>query len=48
LVDERLFKLHHKKRKETLDISLGHGDLLVMERLSSEPLEAFGAKNQKN
>jgi len=30
LGDERLFKLHHKKRKETVDISLGHGDLLVM------------------
>jgi alkylated DNA repair dioxygenase AlkB len=30
LGDERLFKLHHKKRKETLDIVLGHGDLLVM------------------
>jgi alkylated DNA repair dioxygenase AlkB len=30
LGDERLFKLHHKKRKETLDIILGHGDLLVM------------------
>jgi len=30
LGDERLFKLHHKKRKETLDITLGHGDLLVM------------------
>jgi alkylated DNA repair dioxygenase AlkB len=30
LGDERLFKLHHKKRKETLDINLGHGDLLVM------------------
>jgi alkylated DNA repair dioxygenase AlkB len=30
LGDERLFKLHHKKRKETLDIALGHGDLLVM------------------
>lgn len=30
LGDERLFKLHHKKRKENLDISLGHGDLLVM------------------
>lgn len=30
LGDERLFKLHHKKRKESLDIYLGHGDLLVM------------------
>lgn len=30
LGDERLFKLHHKKRKVTLDINLGHGDLLVM------------------
>lgn len=30
LGDERLFKLRHKKRKETLDIILGHGDLLVM------------------
>jgi alkylated DNA repair dioxygenase AlkB len=30
LGDERLFRLHHKKRKETLDINLGHGDLLVM------------------
>ena len=30
LGDERLFKLHHKKRKETLNINLGHGDLLVM------------------
>jgi alkylated DNA repair dioxygenase AlkB len=30
LGDERLFKLHHKKRKETLAITLGHGDLLVM------------------
>jgi alkylated DNA repair dioxygenase AlkB len=30
LGDERLFKLHHKKRKETLDITLCHGDLLVM------------------
>lgn len=30
LGEERLFKLHHKKRKETLDITLGHGDLLVM------------------
>lgn len=30
LGDERLFKLHHKKPKETLDITLSHGDLLVM------------------
>lgn len=30
LGDERLFKLHHKKRKENLEINLGHGDLLVM------------------
>jgi alkylated DNA repair dioxygenase AlkB len=30
LGDERLFKLHHKKRKEILDICLGHGDLLLM------------------
>lgn len=30
LGDERLFKLHHKKCKEKLDIVLGHGDLLVM------------------
>ncbi len=30
LGDERLFKLHHKKRKETLELNLGHGDLLVM------------------
>jgi alkylated DNA repair dioxygenase AlkB len=30
LGDQRLFKLHHKKRKETLNIILGHGDLLVM------------------
>jgi len=28
--DSRLFKLHHKKRKETLDIQLEHGDLLIM------------------
>ena len=27
LGDERLFKLHHKKSKETLDVALGHGDL---------------------
>ena len=30
LGDERLFKMHHKKRKETLNITAGHGDLLVM------------------
>jgi alkylated DNA repair dioxygenase AlkB len=30
LGDERLFKLHHRKRKETLAIQLEHGDLLVM------------------
>lgn len=30
LGDERVFKLHHKKRNEILDIRLGHGDLLVM------------------
>ncbi|MGZ5050704.1 MAG: alpha-ketoglutarate-dependent dioxygenase AlkB family protein [Methylobacter sp.] len=30
LGDERLFKLHHKKTKDKLDIVLGHGDLLVM------------------
>jgi len=30
LGDERLFKLHHKTHQETLDIKLGHGDLLVM------------------
>ncbi|MEY3287969.1 MAG: hypothetical protein RLZZ419_211 [Pseudomonadota bacterium] len=30
LGDERLFKLHHKKSKQTVDIILGHGDLLVM------------------
>jgi alkylated DNA repair dioxygenase AlkB len=30
LGDQRLFKLHHKKGKEKLDIVLGHGDLLVM------------------
>jgi alkylated DNA repair dioxygenase AlkB len=28
--DERLFRLHHKKSKEKLDIVLGHGDMLVM------------------
>lgn len=30
LGDQRLFKLHHKKSQEKLDIVLGHGDLLVM------------------
>ena len=30
LGDERLFKLHHKKTKETVNITLGHGDLLIM------------------
>jgi len=30
LGDQRLFKLHHKKCKEKLDVVLGHGDLLVM------------------
>ena len=30
LGDERLFKLHHKKRKITLDIAFKLGDLLVM------------------
>jgi alkylated DNA repair dioxygenase AlkB len=30
LGDERLFKLHHKKTKEIVDITLGHGDLLIM------------------
>jgi alkylated DNA repair dioxygenase AlkB len=30
LGEQRLFKLHHKERKEKLDIILGHGDLLVM------------------
>lgn len=30
LGDERGFKLHHKTRKITLDVMLGHGDLLVM------------------
>jgi alkylated DNA repair dioxygenase AlkB len=30
LGDSRLFKLHHKKRRENLDIVLEHGDLLVM------------------
>lgn len=28
--DERLFKLHHKTSKQTLNITLRHGDLLVM------------------
>jgi alkylated DNA repair dioxygenase AlkB len=30
LGQERLFKLHHNKRKERLAIDLSHGDLLVM------------------
>ncbi|WP_340121680.1 alpha-ketoglutarate-dependent dioxygenase AlkB [Methylobacter svalbardensis] len=30
LGEQRLFKLHHKKSQEKLDIVLGHGDLLVM------------------
>jgi alkylated DNA repair dioxygenase AlkB len=30
LGEERLFKLHHKKSKQTLNINLQHGDLLVM------------------
>jgi alkylated DNA repair dioxygenase AlkB len=30
LGDERLFRLHHKKSKQTLNITLQHGDLLVM------------------
>lgn len=30
LGDERLFRLHHKKTRDKLDIILGHGDLLVM------------------
>jgi alkylated DNA repair dioxygenase AlkB len=30
LGDERLFKLHHKTRKTTLNVVFGHGDLLVM------------------
>jgi alkylated DNA repair dioxygenase AlkB len=30
LGEERLFKMHHKKTKQTLDINLQHGDLLVM------------------
>jgi alkylated DNA repair dioxygenase AlkB len=28
--EERLFKMHHKKHKQTLNINLTHGDLLVM------------------
>jgi alkylated DNA repair dioxygenase AlkB len=28
--DERLFKMHHKKSKQTLSINLQHGDLLLM------------------
>ncbi|MGJ0485819.1 MAG: alpha-ketoglutarate-dependent dioxygenase AlkB family protein [Methylomicrobium sp.] len=30
LGDSRLFRLHHKKRRENLDIVLEHGDLLFM------------------
>ncbi|MBK8815075.1 MAG: alpha-ketoglutarate-dependent dioxygenase AlkB [Methylococcaceae bacterium] len=30
LGDERLFRLHHKKTKQTLNIRLSHGDLLIM------------------
>jgi alkylated DNA repair dioxygenase AlkB len=30
LGDTRLFRLRHKKRRETLDILLEHGDLLIM------------------
>jgi alkylated DNA repair dioxygenase AlkB len=30
LGDERLFKMHHKKSKQTLAINLTHGDLLIM------------------
>ena len=30
LGDERLFRLHHKKTKQTFNINLQHGDLLVM------------------
>ncbi|MCX7096001.1 MAG: alpha-ketoglutarate-dependent dioxygenase AlkB [Methylobacter sp.] len=30
LGDQRVFKLHHKKCREKLDIVLSHGDLLVM------------------
>jgi len=30
LGEERLFKMHHKKTKQALDIHLAHGDLLIM------------------
>ncbi|MGR9037729.1 MAG: alpha-ketoglutarate-dependent dioxygenase AlkB family protein [Gammaproteobacteria bacterium] len=30
LGEERVFKLHHKKKKQSLNLMLGHGDLLVM------------------
>ncbi len=30
LGEPRIFRVHHKKRKEKLDLTLGHGDLLVM------------------
>ena len=30
LGDDRIFKLHHKRRKLNLELNLGHGDLLVM------------------
>jgi alkylated DNA repair dioxygenase AlkB len=30
LGEERLFKMHHKKSKQSLNINLQHGDLLVM------------------
>ncbi|MCX7097470.1 MAG: alpha-ketoglutarate-dependent dioxygenase AlkB [Methylococcales bacterium] len=30
LGDERLFKLHHKTSKQTVNINLAHGDLLLM------------------
>jgi alkylated DNA repair dioxygenase AlkB len=30
LGEERLFRLHHKKNKQTFNINLQHGDLLVM------------------
>ncbi|HSN23761.1 MAG TPA: alpha-ketoglutarate-dependent dioxygenase AlkB, partial [Methylomicrobium sp.] len=30
LGDERMFRLHHKMRRSHLDITLGHGDLLIM------------------
>ena len=30
LGDGRLFRMHHKKKKQTLNIDLQHGDLLVM------------------